>query len=152
MSTIKVKPMWHVYVRKGTAFIPNVAKTEAGFFLDVEPVRVTKFDDFSALTVAIEQAMASGNPQVPTPTRAEVSKPVILKPAGVKNWNAFVERGACFTIFRLEAGVEIAETGRNDDSEWIDAPSLNQKLPAGSSATDIAKCITERTAQRSDLT
>jgi len=147
----KTKPMWHVYVRKGTAFVPNVAQTTAGYFMDVEPVRTSKLDDVPSLAIIIEQAMASGNPQVPTPSRAEFPKPVILKPAGVKNWNAFVEKGACFTIFRSEAEVEICETGRNDDGEWIDVPSLTQRIPAGSSATEIAKRIAERACQRADL-
>jgi hypothetical protein len=143
--------MWHVYVRKGTAFVPDVARTEAGFFLDVEPVRVAKLSDLQSLATAIEQAMATGNLRVPTPTRAAFPKPVILKPAGVKNWNAFVERGACFTIFRGEDELEITETGRNDDGEWVDAPSLNQKLTGGSPALEIATRITERVGQRGDL-
>ena len=151
MSTQTVRPMWHVYVRKGTAFVPDVARTEAGFFLDAEPVRVAKLSDLQSLASAIEQVMATGNPRVPTPTRAAFPKPVILKPAGVKSWNAFVERGACFTIFRGEDELEIAETGRNDDGEWVDAPSLNQKLSGGSPALEIATRITERVGQRGDL-
>lgn len=143
--------MWHVYVRKDTVFVPDVARTEAGFFLDVEPVRVAKLSDLQSLALAIEQAMVSGNPRVPTPTRAAFPKPVILKPAGVKNWNSFVERGACFTVFRGEGELEITETGRNDDGEWVDAPSLNQKLSGDSTALDIATRIAERAGQRADL-
>lgn len=151
MSTESVRSMWHVYVRKGTAFVPNVAQTEAGFFLDVEPVRVARVDDVRSLASAIEQAMVAGNPQAATPTRAAFPKPVILKPAGVKNWSAFVERGACFTVFRGEAELELTETSRNDDGEWVDAPSLSQTLPADALAGDIAQRIAERASQRADL-
>jgi hypothetical protein len=151
MSIQAVRPMWHVYVRKGTGFVPNVAQTEAGFFLDVEPVRVAKLDALPSLASAIEQAMVVGNPLVSTPSRAAFPKPVILKFAGVKNWNAFVERGVCFTLFRGEAELELTETARNDDGEWTDAPSLNQKLPLASTASDIARRIIARVNQRSDL-
>lgn len=147
MTMPKVRPMWHVYVRKSTAFVPNVAQTEAGFFLDVEPVRVAKLDDLQSVASAIEQAMVAGNPRIPTPTRAAFPEPVILKPAGVKNWNAFIQGGTCFTIFRDEEAIEIAETGRNEDGEWVDTPSLNRKLPASSTALDIAKSIAERAGQ-----
>jgi hypothetical protein len=143
--------MWHVYVRKGTAFVPNVAQTEAGFFLDVEPVRVASLEDFRSLVSAIEQAMAAGNPPVPTPSRAAFPKPAILKPASVKNWNAFVTRGACFTVFRGESEIEIAETGRNEHGEWVEAPCLNQKLSPSSPASEIARRIAERVRQRPDL-
>jgi hypothetical protein len=152
MTTEKGGSLWHVYVRKGTAFVPDVARTEAGFFLDVEPVRVARLDDLGVLASALEEVMAAGNPRVPTPTRAAFPKPVIVRPAGVKNWNAFVDRGACFTISRTEGEIAIAETGRNDDGEWVDAPSLTQRLPASSSALAIAKRIAERARQRADLT
>jgi hypothetical protein len=144
--------MWHVYVRGNTAFVPDVARTEAGFFLDVEPVATVKLEDVSSLAAAINLVMAKGNPTVPTPSRAGFPRPVILKPSGVKNWNAFVERGACFTIFRGEGEIEIMETARNDAGEWVDAPSLNQKLPGDASATDIARCIAKRAVSRADLT
>jgi hypothetical protein len=132
-------------------FVPDVARTEAGFFLDVEPVRSAKLSDLQSLASAIEEAMAMGNPRVPTPTRAAFPAPVILKPAGLKNWNAFVKRGACFTIFRDEGGIEITETGCNDDGEWVDDPSLNQKLSGGSPTLDIATRIAERVRRRPDL-
>jgi hypothetical protein len=143
--------MWHVYVRKGMAFVPDVARTKAGFFLDIEPVRVIQVSDLHSLASAIEQAMVAGNPLVPTPTRAAFPKPVILKPAGVKNWNAFVKRAACFTIFHLGDELEISETAPNDNGDWVDAPSLNQRLPATSSALDIAQRITGRVSERADL-
>jgi hypothetical protein len=152
MSNQAVRPTWHVYVRKGMAFVPNVAQTEAGFFLDVDPVRVAKLDDLQSLASAIEQAIAAGNPRVPTPTRAAFPKPVILKPAGAKNWKGFVERGACFTVFHSRDELELTETSRNDEGEWLDAPSLNQTLPADSLAIDIAKRIADRASQRADLT
>lgn len=152
MSTQRVRPLWHVYVRKGTAFVPNVARTEAGFLLDVEPVRVAKLNDLQLLASAIEEAMAAGNPRVPTPSRDEYQKPFLIGLAGVRTWKAFERSGACFTIFRGEGEVEIAETARNDDGEWVDAPSLNQKLPVDSLAMVVAKRIAERARQRADLT
>jgi len=144
--------MWHVYVRKGTAFVPNVARTEAGFLLDVEPVRVVKLSDLQSLASAIEQAMAAGNPRVPTPTRDEYKKPFLIGLAGVRTWKAFERTGACFTVFRSNDELEITETARNDDGEWVDAPSLNQKLSPTAPASEIARRIAERTSQRADLT
>jgi hypothetical protein len=152
MSIQEVRPIWHVYVRKGMALIPDVAQTEAGYFLDVPPVRVAELRDLQAMASAIEQAMAAGNPRVPTPTRAAFPEPVILRPARVKNWNTFEKRGACFTILRGGSELEIAESGRNDSGDWVDAPALSQRLPEFSSAMDIAKRIVERARQRTDLT
>jgi hypothetical protein len=150
MSNQQFRPLWHVYVVRGIALIPNVARTEAGYFLDVEPLREAKVDDLQSLASAIEQAMAAGNPRVPTPTRAAFpKKPYILKSAGVRTWKELERTGAAFTILGGNE-LEIAETGRND-GEWVDAPLLNQKLAPSSSAFEIAKRIAERVGQRADL-
>jgi hypothetical protein len=77
---------------------------------------------------------------------------VILKAAGVKNWETFTKRGACFTIFGGESETELAETGRNADGEWMDAPSLNQRVPADSPTIEVARRIAQRAVVRSDLT
>ncbi len=70
--------LWHVYLRNGTAFIPTVAQTNAGFFLDVDPVGVVSATDTEALRHAVKQAIGRGNPKVATPTRAAFPKPVVL--------------------------------------------------------------------------
>lgn len=45
MKIHQVTPLWHVYVRDGIAFIRDVARTDAGYCLDVEPVRMAKVAD-----------------------------------------------------------------------------------------------------------
>jgi hypothetical protein len=144
--------MWHVYVRKDTALVPDVARTKAGFFLDIEPVRVAELEDLQSLALAVEQAMKSGNPEVPTPSRDEYKKPFLIGVAGVRTWKAFERKSACFTIFRGEGEIEIAETGRNDAGQWIDAPSLNRTFAGDSSAMDLARYIATRANHRTDLT
>jgi hypothetical protein len=145
------KQLWHIYMRKGICFIPFVAKTKAGFYLDIDPVKVVKLDDLQLLTLAIEQAMAAGNPIIPTPSRSKFPKPVILKPAGVKNWGEFVKQGACFTIIRQENEFVILETSRNENNDWIDDPSLKQIHPARSTTLEIISLIVRRAKQRTDL-
>jgi hypothetical protein len=64
--------LWNFYLRNGTAYVPTVAQTEAGFYLDVEPVEVVPATDFQALQQAIKRSLNRGNPKVPTPSRASV--------------------------------------------------------------------------------
>ena len=140
--------MWNVYVCVGRAFIPDVAKTEAGFFLDVEPVRTVELGDLPALAAALDQAMANGNPLVQTPARSSFPKPVVLKLAGVKNWNTFMKRARCFTILRGESEIEIAEAGRDEKGAWIESPSLHQGFSLRTSSLELARHIVERARQR----
>jgi len=75
--------LWNIYLRKGMAFAPTVAQTEAGYYLNINPVEVIPAIDADGLRHAVEQVIGRGNPSVPTPTRADFPKPVILDYAKV---------------------------------------------------------------------
>jgi hypothetical protein len=63
--------MWHVSSRAGRCFVPVVARTDAGYHLDIEPVGVSAVDGASALTALLQQAIGRGNPQVPALLRGQ---------------------------------------------------------------------------------
>src|SRR5689334_2747825 len=115
MSASRPYPLWHLYARESVVYVPNVAQTEAGYFLDVEPVRVMPATEPQAIAAALEQALGQGNPRIPTPVRASFPKPVVLKYAGVKSWKTFEQRSACFTLRRLEHEYELAVSGYGED-------------------------------------
>ena len=115
--------LWNVYLRYGVAYVPTVAQTDAGFFLDVDPVAVVSATDTEALQHAIKQAIGRGNPKVATPTRAAFPKPVLLKYAKVKSWSAF-EKGCLNWTIVEEDGVYQVKPGRKwPDRGWEDDPS-----------------------------
>jgi hypothetical protein len=145
--------VWNVYVRKGTAYIPDVALVKDGFNLDVEPVRVVDLQDIPSLVTAIHSAMTRGNPNIPKLPPGPFPKPVILEPAGVKSWAAFERRSACFSIWKDEREIEITETGRDGSGRWSDDPAVVvvQTFSKDASAADIANCIVKRASQRADL-
>src|SRR5256885_17252816 len=94
--------LWNLYLRNGTAYVPTVAQTEAGFFLDTDPVEVIPAVNTEALRNAVKQAIARGNPKVPTPTRAAFPKPVVLRYAKVKSWSAFEKGCSNWTIVETD--------------------------------------------------
>ena len=57
--------LWHVYLRKGTAYVPTVAQTEAGFYTDIEPVAAVPVTDSAALENAVKVAMRKVTPSFP---------------------------------------------------------------------------------------
>ena len=68
------------YLRKGMAFVPTQAKTEAGYWMGVEPVDVRKVESPEALQRLLLAAIKQGNPIVPTPTRENFPRPVMERP------------------------------------------------------------------------
>jgi hypothetical protein len=62
--------VWLLFVRKGKVFIPTVARTEAGYYLGIEPIAVIDCQDRNAVSSGLVDAIKRGNPIIPTPSRA----------------------------------------------------------------------------------
>jgi hypothetical protein len=134
--------LWNVYLRQGVAYIPTVAQTDAGFFLDVDPVAVVSATDTEALQHAIKQAIGRGNPKVPAPTRAAFPKPVLLGYAKVKSWSAF-EKGCLSWTIVEKNGVYCVKPGlKRPDHGWEDDPKRIEALQPGTDIDEVAQRVT----------
>ena len=71
----KASMLWQVYFRNCIVYVPTVARTDAGFFMDVEPLEAVPVTDRRAVEQAIERAVSRGNPVMPTPSRATSPPP-----------------------------------------------------------------------------
>jgi hypothetical protein len=85
----------HLYLRKGTVYLPTMGKMDKGFYRGIEPVAAVPASDTDGVRQALHATIARGNPIVPMLRRSEWKPPVLLKYAGVKYWSAF-ERGMSF--------------------------------------------------------
>ena len=79
------KGLWTLFIRKGKVFVPTTAKTEAGYYLGIEPVAVVDATDRAAVKAAFLDAVSRGNPIVPTPSRSNFPPDPLLKYANVKS-------------------------------------------------------------------
>jgi hypothetical protein len=135
------KSLWHIYVRQGIAYVPTVAKAEAGFYLDIEPVAAVPATDVDAVQAAVRQAIGTGNPRVPTPTRAAFPKPVVLKHARVKSWSAFEKGASQWTISREGDRYQIQAYRKRPDAGWEPDPSRVELLPEGAGVEAVAERV-----------
>jgi len=90
--------VWEFYVRKGLAYIPTMARTEAGYYPAIEPVEVVPVTDRIALEQALARTLYRGNPTIPAPTRENFPQPVALSHAGLKSWSRFVQDASGWSI------------------------------------------------------
>jgi hypothetical protein len=81
--------LWMMITRRGKVFVPTMARTEAGFYLAIDPVEVVDASDLAAIESAFLSAIQRGNPTVPTPSRDGYPEWVVLKHAGVKSASKF---------------------------------------------------------------
>lgn len=87
-----------IYLYRKRVIIPTQYKTEAGFYIDMEPVSVFDYSNTTGIVSAIEMAIERGNPIVPTPPRDNFPKPVILKYTTAKSWRSFEKSAIYWSI------------------------------------------------------
>jgi hypothetical protein len=133
--------LWHVYVRQGIAYVPTVARAEAGFYLAIEPVAAVPATDVDAVQVAVQQAIGKGNPRIPTPSRATFPKSVILKEARVKSWSVFENGASLLTISRKGDRYKIQAGRKRPDAGWEPDPSQVELLPEGAGVEAVAERV-----------
>jgi hypothetical protein len=134
--------LWQLYLRHGTVYVPTVAQTEAGFYMDVEPVKTVAITDSKALQDAIKDAISKGNPIVPTPTRAAFPKPVVLKYVKMKSWSSFEKEALNWTIVEKAGNYQIKPGRRRLDNGWEEDPTKIESLPPGTELDAVAQRVT----------
>jgi hypothetical protein len=136
--------LWHVYVRKGMVFIPNVARTDAGFYVDIDPVAVVESAIRQSVIDAIKAAVVRGNPRIDSPKRATFPKPVVLSYAKVKSWAAFEQGASCWIISNAESTFQLRPQRTNPSGGWEDEPA-KVRIFSGSAALDeLANAIADQ--------
>ncbi len=130
--------LWNLYLRSVTVYLPTVAQTDAGFYLDLEPVQVVSVADTPALRRAIQQTLASGNPRVPSPSRGKFPKPVVLKYANVKSWAIFERSTLYWKVVEKDGIYQIIPGRRAQTGGWEDDPIAKGLLPADIAIAEVA--------------
>jgi len=129
--------LWGLYLRDGIAYVPTMARTQAGYSTYIEPIYVVPAANTGDLQHAIHKAIDSGNPRVPTPPRATPHP--VLKYAGVKSWSAF-EKNACYWTILEKDGVYQIKPGRKAKPRgWEDDVEKIESFPPGTAADEVIK-------------
>jgi hypothetical protein len=134
-----------LFVRSGIVYIPVAAKTEAGFYMDIEPVEVAPVSDTEAFRKAIMQTIARGHPIIPTPSReAGFPKPVVPQYAKVKSWKTF-EKGATYWTFNEKDGAyHIEQWQKRDKGGWLPDPERREVLPTATTLDQAFQRLIDR--------
>jgi hypothetical protein len=129
------------YIRKGIAYVPTTAKTEAGYWMAIEPVDVAPVPDATALKDLLLKAMARGNPVVPTPTRANFPRPIMERYSGMKSFSAFERTAKMWSISGSGDSYSIYPWQRSARyrGAWEEDSSRKELLPVTSSPEEVAR-------------
>jgi hypothetical protein len=127
----------HVYLRKGTVYVPTMGKMDKGFYRGVEPVAALSVANTAGVREALRAAITRGNPIVPLLLRREWGPPILLKYAGLKYWSDF-ERGMLFWTIKEKNGMfQIAGQSKQIDAMWRDDPAQTITFQPRSAADEV---------------
>lgn len=141
----------HVYLRKGTVYLPTMGEVEKGFYRGVEPVALVSVTNTESLRQALLATIARGNPTVPRLRRSEYPPPVLLKCAGVKTWSAFDRDASLWTISEAGGHFVIIPYKKRPTGESVQDQNDKIEFPPGSSADVVIEriiSILQQTAQK----
>jgi hypothetical protein len=134
------------YLRKGVAYIPTTAKTEAGYWLAIEPVDVAPVANPEALQQLLLKAIARGNPVVKTPSRQNFPPPVMQRYCGMKSFSAFERTAALWAISVRDESYVIYPWRRSTQyrGAWEENHEHRTVLPLTTPLEDVARQAAER--------
>ena len=124
-------------LRNGIVYVPTVVKTEAGFYMDVEPVSVVPVSNTEGLRGALQDIIARGNVIVPTPKRNDYGPPLLPKYAGLKTDGAFMRGATQWSIKEKDGNYQIVGYRVHKDGYWVEDADQRTDLPPGSTVDDV---------------
>ena len=134
-----------VYWNKRTieVIVPTTAKTEAGYWLGIEPVETASLNDSSLTVAVIKRAAERGGQIIPTPTRQNFPKPVVLPYSNTKGWREFERNYEPASIVLSSGGnYSIERYRRNPDGAgYIVDSDLSVACPEGASLEEAAMML-----------
>lgn len=126
-------------LKDGIVYLPTVAKTEAGFYMNREPVAVVPVANTDTLRGALRNVIKMGNRVIPTPARDAYPPPVLPKYAGAKTWSAFMRGASEWKITQNNGVYQIIPYRRDPEGSesWVEHTEQKIAFPLGTTADDV---------------
>jgi len=105
----------HIYLYKNRLYVPRLARTDAGFYLEQEPVSSVEPAP-AELRVLLESRIREGNPVTAAPMRKEYpSLPRVVRAAGARTARAFEREARLWAVELTSRETATATAIRLDD-------------------------------------
>ena len=139
--------IWNIYLFGKTVLIPTLAKTEAGFYVEIEAVCVANKDDSISLLEVLKTSLSICNPNVPTPVFDKGYKPIILKFTTAKSYSEFEKKAFLWKI-RLEKEIyKVGKLDKDNDKGWKSEPALWYEFDKNSTIEQVADYVSKEISQ-----
>ncbi len=135
----RLPTLWCVYLREGTAYIPTVARSDAGYCISVNPVEIVSAANAGELRLAIERVFVRGNQQASVPPPDEA--PNLARCAGVESWSAFIQGTRTWKIIEKDGVYEVTQSGLSSGKDIRDEARRTMRLTVSTSLGEAAERV-----------
>ena len=125
------------YLKRGVVYIPTSGMIERGFYRDVEPVAVIVVSSTDALRRAFAAAFVLGNPKVPAIKGPNHPPPILLKYAGLKNWNTFARDTSVWGIDERNGVFRIKPYRKDPPGGLTKEEGKDETFPPGTTTAEV---------------
>lgn len=124
MSMIKV----YLYGPKKKVLLPTVAETEAGFYVEIQPLKIYEHHDVDGWRKGVAEALLAPTKIVPTPDGEMEPGSHILDALHLNSWTEFEKEAVLFTVHMGARYISVYATGFGDDGMWSAAAMTERKF------------------------
>lgn len=141
-----------IIVLHGKAYIPSLAETTSGLFIQINPIFEVDIEE-DKLADVIEKVSLSPRPRVPDLTREEWKKrkDPVLTATKAKSWKELAQKGASFGLEWTDQGIRLDIPRLDQEGRWEIDPSAVTLFPLNTPLKEIAKVIIQNIDTRPDL-
>ena len=127
----------HLYLRKGSVFIPTSGIVHKGLHHDIEPVAVVPASNADAIRQALHATIARGNPPTPHYPRGLLSAARRSKICRRKKLGSFRTRRVAALERQRNNGVYQIVGRRKHPDGWAQDPEQKIEFPPGSTVDQV---------------
>ncbi len=125
MSMLRI----YLYAVGQKIIIPQLAETEEGFFVEIEPITIFDVRDVNKWKALMYTYLSEGNKLIPTPEQAGSPGSAILEHLGLKKWDDFERKSVLYTIHAGPRFIAVYATGRNEQGRWTTGTKERKFFP-----------------------
>ena len=136
--------LWLLIIRKDQVFIPTMARTEAGFYMGIEPVEIVEANAHEKVENAMIRSVGRGNPIISTPSRDSYPESPLLKYAKVKTASTFERSAQSWKLSIVNDAYEIGPYKKVKPAGSIEDLGRTEALPISEPLTVVVHRLVER--------
>jgi len=140
------------YLAADAAYMPTDVDTDAGYFIEKEPVRRFNAFDPNALASLLTQSLSVANTIIPAPKMAP--QDLVLAPyLGISTQKELEQKTVYVAVKKLNTGFKIVSLAKNSDgtADRKGPKAIDMVLPRETTYEQLATAIIEHLKSRKDL-